>query len=119
MAVQTLEAKVRQESGIAILDLNGEIDGLAESALNTAYAEAMTVDVQALILNFGAVVYINSTGIALIVGLLARTRNAGRRLLACRLSPHYVEVFHITRLTDYISIYDDEAGAIAAARRGV
>ena len=59
--------------------------------------------------------YINSTGIALIVGLLARARAAKRRLLACGLSEHYVEIFAITRLADFISVLPDEESAIAEA----
>jgi len=43
--------------------------------------------------------YINSTGIALIVGLVARARASHRSLLACNLSEHYVEIFNITRLS--------------------
>ena len=57
--------------------------------------------------------YINSTGIALIVGVLAQARKAGCRLLTTGLSSHYVEIFHITRLADFMSIYPDEASALA------
>ena len=30
---------------------------------------------------------------------------------ACGLSPHYVEIFQITRLSDYMRIFDDAASA--------
>ena len=46
--------------------------------------------------------YINSTGIALIVGLLAKARASKRCLLAYGLSDHYVEIFNITRLSDFV-----------------
>ena len=84
-----------------------------EDTLNAAYAEAETRNPDAILLNFSAVDYINSTGIALIVSLLARARKAQRRLLACGLSEHYVEIFHITRLADYMDVYPDEATALA------
>ena len=57
--------------------------------------------------------YINSTGIALIVGLLARARKSNRRLVVIGLSDHYVEIFHITRLVDFMSIYPDETSVLA------
>jgi anti-anti-sigma regulatory factor len=47
------------------------------------------------------------------VGLLAQARKANRRLLTFGLSDHYVEIFQITRLVDYMSIYPDEASALA------
>ncbi len=108
-----LEAKVRHESGIAIVDLHGEINAFAEDALNGAYSEAEGNGPGAILLNFGGVDYINSTGIALIVSLLARARASHHRLLACCLSDHYVEIFQITRLVDFMSVFPDEASAIA------
>jgi anti-anti-sigma factor len=115
MAVRHLEAEVRQERGVVVLDLRGEINGFAEEALNAAYAEAESNDPEAILLNFEKVDYINSTGIALIVSLLARARASKRRLLACNLSEHYVEIFEITRLSDFMSVLPDEESAIAEA----
>ena len=115
MPTKHLEATVRQEPGVAVIDLTGEINGFAEEVLNAAYAEAESNDPEAILLNFEDVDYINSTGIALIVSLLARARAAHKRLLACNLSEHYVEIFNITRLSDFISVLPDEESAIAEA----
>ena len=115
MAVRHLNVEVRLDTGVAVLDLMGEINGFAEEALNTAYAEADAKETNTILLNFEEVDYINSTGIALIVGLLARARASKRRLLACNLSEHYVEMFNITRLSDFISVLPDEESAIAEA----
>src|SRR3712207_2593430 len=101
MQAKHLEASVRQERGGAVLDLRGEINGFAQEALDAAYAEAEAKDPEAIILNFAEVDYINSTGIALIVGLLAKARASKRRLLAYGLSEHYLEIFNITRLSDF------------------
>jgi anti-anti-sigma factor len=115
MAVQHLVASVRQESAGAVLDLRGEINGFSQEALDAAYAEAEAKDPEAIILNFEEVDYINSTGIALIVGLLAKARAAKRRLLAYGLSEHYVEIFNITRLSDFVGVYPDEQSALSGA----
>jgi anti-sigma B factor antagonist len=113
MPVRGLEVEVRQLSGAAVIHLRGEIDATTEGTLDAAYAEATGSDPPAVLLNFEQVDYINSTGIALIVGVLARARKSGRRLLVCGLSQHYLEVFHITRLADFMSIYPDEDSALA------
>jgi anti-sigma B factor antagonist len=112
MSTSSLEASVRQASGVAIIDLHGEIDSFGEQTLNAAYTEAESQASQAILLNFSDVQYINSTGIALIVGLLARARKAHCRLLACGLSEHYIEIFQITRLVDFMSLFADEASAL-------
>ena len=107
-------AAVRSSAQAAILDLHGEINGAAEAALAEAYAAAVATGHAAILLNFTDVSYINSTGIALIVGLLAQARKAKRRLATYGLSDHYVEIFRITRLSDFMDIEPDEAGALAA-----
>ena len=113
MATKVLEANVRQAGPVAIIDLRGEIDVFGEETLNAAYRQAETQNPKAVLLNFTGVDYINSTGIALIVGLLAQARKAGRQLLTSGLSSHYVEIFQITRLADFMNIYPDEATALA------
>ena len=115
MPAKHLEATVRQEPGVVVIDLTGEINGFAQEALDAAYAEAESNDPEAILLNFEGVDYINSTGIALIVGLLARARASHKRLLACNLSEHYVEIFNITRLSDFMSVFPDEESAIVEA----
>jgi anti-sigma B factor antagonist len=111
---RALETTVRRQAGVSIVDLHGEVNAAAEDGLNAAYAEAESQPSDIILLNFGDVEYINSTGIALIVGLLARARKSHRQLLACGLSPHYVEIFKITRLADFLSVFDDEDAALAS-----
>ena len=96
-----------------IIDLSGEINAFAEDDLNTAYADAERFDTPVIVLNFEQVTYINSTGIALIVALLAQARKTGRRLAVYGLSDHYEDIFRITRLADFMSIYSDESSALA------
>jgi anti-sigma B factor antagonist len=115
MPANYLEASVRQEPGGAVLDLRGEINGFGQEALEAAYAEAEANNPETILLNFEGVDYINSTGIALIVGLLAKARASKRRLMAYGLSDHYVEIFNITRLSDFLSVLPDEESAMAEA----
>jgi anti-anti-sigma factor len=112
----TLEAEVRPTGGGATIDLHGDIDGGAREAIDAAYTAAAEGQGPVL-LNFTQVGYINSTGIALIVGLLARARADGRPVAACGLSDHYRGIFEITRLSDFMSIYPDETAAQAARER--
>jgi anti-anti-sigma factor len=114
MSGKPFEAGVRrQNGGAAVIDLRGDINATAETALNAAYAEAEASAPRSLVLNFNDVGYINSTGIALIVGVLARARRARTPLRVFGLSPHYQEIFHITRLSDFMSICADESSALA------
>jgi len=115
MPARQLEARVRQDRGTAVIDLHGEINAFGADALNTAYAEAERDNPAVVLLNFSRVDYINSTGIALLVGLLAKARAAHRQLIVCGLSEHYTEIFQITRLSDFMTMFPNEESALAGA----
>ena len=109
MATTEFAAGVRHDGGTAVLVLHGEISSAAEEELQEAYGQVR--DEGAVVLDFSAVDYINSTGIALIVGLLAEARKNGQVLQARGLVEHYREIFRITRLSDFMTILDDEGEA--------
>ena len=109
-------AVVRPAGGAAIIDLSGEINAAADVALNAAFSQAVQGQPDRLLLNFGDVDYINSTGIALIVGVLAQAAKAHIALVTFGLSPHYQEIFRITRLSDFMGMTSDEASALAGGQ---
>jgi anti-anti-sigma factor len=111
MATTRDKATVRMRGSMAVMDLPANIDLSAEQPLNEAYAEAAALGTTSLLLNFAAVEYMSSSGIAVIVGLLARARKERRTVSACALSDHYREIFEITRLADFMPIYVDEHSA--------
>lgn len=108
-------ASVRKEASGSIIDLGGDIDRSAGVDLAAAYDDATSPGngTDPVVLNFSQVDYINSTGIAVIVTLLAKARAEGRPLRAYGLSPHYEEIFQITRLSDFMSIHHNEPEALA------
>ena len=111
MATRDTEASVRERDGVVVIDLRGEIDSSADEAMEAAYADAAARAPESILLNFADTDYINSTGIALIVTLLAHARKDGHAVTACGLNDHYREIFEITRLADFMTIVPDEAGA--------
>ncbi|MDQ3722166.1 MAG: STAS domain-containing protein, partial [Actinomycetota bacterium] len=86
METRELQVTVRDRDGTAVVDLHGEIDRSADERLAQGYADATRTGARTVVLNFEHTEYINSTGIALIVGLLAQARAKGIRISACGLS---------------------------------
>ena len=117
MATSEIPA-VRRRDGVAVIDLVGDVNRGAEEALEAAWVQATDEPADAVILNFESAGYINSTGIAVIVGLLARARAAGIEVRAYGLTPHYREIFELTRLDEAIAIYDNEQSALAGPAQG-
>jgi anti-anti-sigma factor len=108
----TSDSAVRTKDGVAIVDLPARIDASAEQTLNAAYEDAVAGSPERIVLNFSGVDHLSSTGIALIVGILARSRRDGRQVSAAGLSDHYREIFEITRLADFMKIFPDERSAV-------
>ena len=106
MTTAELEARVRDEAGSAVIVLTGDLDRDAEAALDAAYSQVRHAP--SVVLDFAGVPYINSTGIAVIVGLLARARHNGQTLGARGLNEHYRQIFEITRLADFMTILDEK-----------
>lgn len=112
MDTRPLDATVEGDRDVATVTLHGRIDREGDAALADAYARAAALDAAVVELVFNDVDYINSTGIALIVRLLADARRDRREVRARGLSEHYQEIFRITRLSDYLTLIDDtERGA--------
>jgi len=116
MKMQPFVAEVRNKDNVVIIDMKGEVNAFAESGMNAALQVAEGYNPPVIVLNFTEVNYINSTGIALIVSILAQARKAHRKLVVFGLSEHYVTIFQITRLSDFMAVYSDEASTLAAVQ---
>jgi len=113
MTDRAFTASIRMQDNLPIIDMAGDINAFADQELQDIYTIAASHSTSTIALNFSAVTYINSTGIALIVNLLAQARKSGKRLAVFGLSDHYKEIFQITRLVDFLTIYPDEASLLA------
>jgi anti-sigma B factor antagonist len=115
MTVASVTMSVRKAgANSSILDIQGEINAYAENVLMDAYTQATSGGARNILLNFQGLSYMNSSGIGLLVTLLIRANRQKQRLLAFGLSEHYRQIFELTRLNEAISIFPDEATALAA-----
>ena len=116
MSEPVVTMDVRQAApGVAIIDITGEVTAACEATLNKAHENAATPDTKRVILNFSGLDYMNSGGIGMIVTLLVRANRQHQDLAAYGLSPHYRQIFELTRLDEAITIYDDEPSALSGS----
>jgi anti-sigma B factor antagonist len=107
--------QLRTTEDVDVLELHGQIDAAAGPGLQAAYGAVAGDGAGSVVLDFTDVDYINSTGIAHIVGVLASARAQHRTVIACGLSAHYREIFSITRLSDFMHLYADVQTAVENA----
>ncbi|MDL9980863.1 STAS domain-containing protein [Microbacterium sp. ASV49] len=112
----SLAYSVDTRGSLAIIRLSGLIDRDAGTILEQAYTAALDSAPETVELDFTDVEYINSTGIALIVSLLARARAQRLPTRALGLTAHYQHIFQITRLSDFIEIVQTADTGQEAAR---
>ena len=117
MTTNEVLAAVRHRDGVAVIDLVGDVNGRAEGAVHHAWEEALRGRPEAVVLNFEGAGFINSTGIALIVEMLASARKQQLPIRAFGLTPHYREIFEVTRLADFMAINPDEDSAVSGVER--
>jgi anti-sigma B factor antagonist len=113
----TYEVHAQGDPPVLVIALTGQIDREALGALTEAYDTVHASGSDPVLLDFTAVDYINSTGIALIVGLLGRARADDRPVMATGLTDHYQRIFAITRLSDFIAVYPDVDAALTGTAR--
>lgn len=114
------EAKVKMtvrkvSPAASVICIQGDVSAFAETVLMEAYNEASAPTTRTIILDFGGLEYMNSSGIGLLVTLLIRVNRQKQRMMAFGLSEHYRHIFDLTRLNEAIGIYDTEEQALAAA----
>jgi anti-anti-sigma factor len=106
---RTFGAAVAGSPDEVLVRLSGDLNGRADEALTKAYEQVSALGPGTISLDFEHVGYINSTGIALVVRLLADARRDGRTVRAFGLTQHYQEIFRITRLSDFMEIIEGDA----------
>ena len=96
------------------LALSGRVDRDAEDGLLAAFSDAVAAGATRVVLDFHEATYINSSGLAAIVALLADARSRGITVAARGLTDHYRHLFEITRLTDLVEVEAPERGGAPA-----
>lgn len=98
--------------GVAILEIGGDVTTFAEKPINSAYAQATSLGSKSVLLKFSKESFINSAGIAIIIGLVTESRKRKQKVGVCGLSNHFEKIFEMIGLTDYVSIYTTEEKAL-------
>lgn len=103
----------RVKGDVTILDLKGKIlmgDGIEElrDAINTAVKEDSTK----LLLNFGEVPYLDSTGLGEVVRSYTTVKNAGGSVKILNLTQKVQDLLSVTKLITVFETFEDEDKAI-------
>jgi anti-anti-sigma factor len=108
-----LTVRIRQhQNEIAILDLIGDVTTFAEEKINAAYHEVTMYGARTVLMNFRENDYLNSAGIAILIGIVTEVNRHQQQLAFSGLSQHFQKIFRMVGLAQYAEIYQDEEEAL-------
>ncbi len=99
---------------VAVLRFEGDIASTSKTAVLGTYQALPKDSTKLVLLDFTKVDYINSSGIALVIQMLIEASNAGQKVYAFGLSPHFTKVFTMVGITKYAGLFPGQAEALAA-----
>ncbi len=104
---------IRQVGGVTIVDIGGRIELGEESAkVRDLIRELLRKGHKQILLNFGNVQYIDSSGLGMLVSSFATVRKQDGELKLLNLTNKVSDVLQITKLYTVFDILDDEAAAV-------
>jgi anti-sigma B factor antagonist len=99
---------------VAVVKCSGRIVEGRESAALQQHLNDVISENPYVVLHLGAVEFIDSSGLGLLLRCLTRAQNAQGHLKVCAISSRISDALRITKLTKVVDSYDTEAEAIAA-----
>lgn len=106
-----MEIVEKTEDSILILTLSGEIDLNFSPALRTVLRKEATQKTPRLLLDFTAVSYVDSSGLATLIEYYQSARSFSGKFALCALCPRVKSSFDLVRLSEVFSIFPDLAAA--------
>jgi len=103
-----------EESGAHVLQIEGEIDLHASPKLRAALQELVEKKTPALVADFSAVKYIDSSGLATLVEYVRDSKAYGGKISLFGLQPKVKMVFELVRLNELFTLADSKDAALAA-----
>lgn len=114
-ATKVIPRTAKTASGIpvTVLAFSGDISSTSKEAVLGAYHHLNGSD-SAVLLDFTAVDYINSSGIAIIIQMLMEAnKSASKPIGIYGLTPHFQKVFTMVGINKYAALHGDESTALA------
>ena len=105
---------VREFGAARIVDLEGEVDLGSSPNLRRALLDLLAKTPK-LVLNLGALRYIDSSGIATLIEILKNAQRLEKEFVLFGLSPAVRDVFRLTHVNRIFRIFDTEEEAVTPA----
>ncbi|HUB66882.1 MAG TPA: STAS domain-containing protein [Candidatus Methylacidiphilales bacterium] len=111
-----MQISERTEDAVPVVSITGDIDLETSPQLRTFLRAKASQKTPKLLLDFGGVNYIDSSGLATLIEYFQSVQSSGGKLVLAALSPRVKNVFEIVRLEQVFSLHPDIAAGLAALK---
>lgn len=108
------EISTRLKGDVSIIDIRGDVTALAGPPIEEAYQGVTAAGASRILIAFAPDCYINSGGIAVLIGLLSQSKKNAQVVRMTGLTPHFQKIFAMVGLTKYAQICPTEDVAVAS-----
>ena len=111
------EVRVDREAEVPVIHLRGDITTFSDEIITHEYESIKFADSPKLIINFEEAKYINSAGIATLVGIVSDIERKKGILKFAGLAAHYRRVAEIVGITEYVELCDTVEEALKKIKK--
>ena len=103
-----IQVSVSHKDDVSILNIKGDVTAISGETIEEAYQKVSTDGAKKILLYFDKDGYINSGGIAILIGIASESRKSEQKIRITGLSPHFQKIFDMVGLTKYTEIFPSE-----------
>ena len=111
--VKELEIALRENGGVTVIDVSGEVDIYSGEELRQCIDE-VAGDSQHVLLNISKTDYIDSFGLSLLISFRKKLGKLGKMFGLCNPQSYVRRILNLTKLYDFLSVFENEEKALAA-----
>ncbi len=112
MANKDIRVSISKKNDVSIIHLKGDVTAQTGEAVENAYQNVSAEGAQKILLFFDQDGYINSGGIAVLIGIASESAKKKQEIRITGLSGHFQKIFHMVGLTKYTQIFPSEEAAL-------
>jgi len=109
---ETLKVTLARQDGVAIIYTEGYINNQGGEEIARVAFDLIAEGEKIVLLNLQGTKIVNSIGISILIEIIEKMLEIDGKLAFCCLTPTIEKTFHIMGLTQYSSIFADEAVAL-------
>jgi anti-sigma B factor antagonist len=107
-----MQIKERKMGDVAVCDVEGEINIDTSPDVRKTFDKLIGGQCRKVVLNFGNLNYIDSSGLATLIEMLQRLKKIEGKLRICCISDKIKSIFEITKLEKLFEMFNNEDDAL-------